>query len=162
MTRAEPYTDLKGRPIFLTDLDPEELALVDDLRNRAESHPDWNDFENYWTQAVGSFYDARGVPRVESRRTAVYRIAEDLGGRLAVEAGLASLPDYRDDLERLIQDEFSTRREFCAATGLSEDMLSHVLAHRKQFGIDTLAKALDRIGYQLRITREPGRTASKQ
>jgi len=59
--------------------------------------------------------------------------------------------DYRDELELLIVTRFRTRREFCAATGLSEDMLSHVLARRKHMAIDTLTEALARTGFRLTI-----------
>jgi hypothetical protein len=36
--------------------------------------------------------------------------------------------------------------------GLSEPMLSHVLAGRKDLSLESLSKALDRIGYRLQIT----------
>ena len=59
--------------------------------------------------------------------------------------------DYRDALETLISDKFKTRKRFCDATGLSETMLSHVLARRKHLSIDALTDALAKIGYRLRI-----------
>jgi hypothetical protein len=68
-----------------------------------------------------------------------------------IESGVASRGDYRDDLEHLIRTKFASRRAFCEATGLSEDMLSHVLAKRKNLAIETLADALDKIGYSLQI-----------
>ena len=55
----------------------------------------------------------------------------------------------------LIHAKFRTRREFCEATGLSEDMLSHVLAKRKNLSIETLAEALAQIGYTIHITPLP-------
>ena len=70
---------------------------------------------------------------------------------MAVEAGIARVPDYRDELNELIRSRFQTRRQFCQATGLTEDMLSHVLVGRKHLAIDTLADALSRIGFSLRI-----------
>jgi hypothetical protein len=151
MTRNEIYVDLKGNQIPLGGLDNEELELVRALQHRAETRPDWIDFGNYWVGAVADLYDARGVPRSQSRRTAVFRIAQDLSGRLAIAAGMARPPDYRDELEEIIRTRFKTRREFCRATGLSEDMLSHVLARRKHMSIDRLVEALDHIGYELRI-----------
>jgi hypothetical protein len=81
----------------------------------------------------------------------VYRVAQDLSSRMAVAAGLARLGDYRDELEELIQEKFPNRRTFCKAAGLSEDMLSHVLKGRKDLSLESLTKALDRIGYKLRI-----------
>lgn len=151
MIQPATYIDLDGHEISLADLDDEERRLVGRLRRRAKSHPDWNDFEYYWTRVVGEFYDARGLSRKEARQTSVYRIAQDLGSRLGIAAGLVRPADYRDDLEELIRTRFRTRREFCEATGISEDMLSHVLAGRKHLAIDTLEAALARIGYCLRI-----------
>lgn len=81
------------------------------------------------------------------RETVPYRIAADLSSRLA----LARMPDYRDELDDLIRSRFRTRRAFCQATGLTEDMLSHVLAKRKQLAIDTLATALAKVGFALKI-----------
>jgi hypothetical protein len=151
MAPQKTYLDLKGRELPLGGLDAQERQLVADLRQRAQDHPDWDEFENYWTAAVAAFYDSRGLSRRESRESVVYKIAQDLSSRLAIAAGLARPPDYRDELEELIRNSFRTRREFCAATGLSEDMLSHVLAYRKHLAIDTLTQALDRIGYTIRI-----------
>lgn len=151
MHRSNTYVDLRGQQFPLSDLDDEERKLVARLKRRVKSHPDWHDYENYWTRAVAEFYDTRGLTRKQSRQTAVYRIAQDLGSRLAIDAGLARLPDYRDELADLIHRRFKTRREFCQATGISEDMLSHVLARRKHMAIDTLVAALSRIGCTLRI-----------
>ncbi|HEX6984094.1 MAG TPA: hypothetical protein VF170_01900 [Planctomycetaceae bacterium] len=160
--RSDIYTDLRGRTIPLSDLDDEERALVDRLRERAAEGPEWNEFESYWWREVAKLYDGRGVPRSESSQSPVYRIAKDLGSRLAIDAGMAREPDYRDELADLIRRQFKTRREFCEATGLSEDMLSHVLARRKHLSIDALQQALSRIGCALRIApiepaKRPGR-----
>jgi hypothetical protein len=154
MARPDRYVDLKGREFLLTELDAAERKLVDELQARYKTGPDWNTFENYWTGAVARFYDARGLSRRESRQTAAYRIAQDLGNRLAVAAGLARAPDYRDELEEIVQTRFRTRREFCEATGLAEDMLSHVLARRKHLSIEALVNALARIGYAIRIVAQ--------
>jgi hypothetical protein len=151
MARQNSYVDLKGRELPLDGLDAQERQFVAELQQRAKSHPDWDDFENSWTATVAAFYDARGPARRESRETVVYKIAQDLSSRLAIAAGQARPPDYRDELEAIIRKSFRTRREFCAATGLSEDMLSHVLAHRKHLAIETLTQALDRIGYTIRL-----------
>jgi hypothetical protein len=55
----------------------------------------------------------------------------------------------------LIRQKFASQRKFCEATGLSEDMLSHVLAGRKDLSLEKLTGALKRIGYQLRIVPAP-------
>jgi hypothetical protein len=150
MANQGAYTTLNGREIPLADLDREELKLLRDLRQRARASG-WDEFTNYWVAAVAALYDSRGVPRSESMRQPVYKIAQDLEGRLAIAEGKARTPDYRDELARLIRERFPTRRAFCEATGLSEDMLSHVLARRKHLAIDTLARSLDRIGVDIRL-----------
>ena len=152
MKRSDVYIDLEGNALSLAGLDAEERRLVARLCRRARTHPDWTDFDNYWTREVGRFYDARGVPRRVSRASVPVRIAQDLSGRLGIAAGLVRVGDWRDDLEDLVRKEFPTRRAFCEATGISEDMLSHVLAGRKDLSLATLTKALERIGYRLAIT----------
>src|SRR5260370_41445880 len=155
MTRNDAYVDLNGQSVSLAKLEKEERKLVSALRRRAATKRNWTDFDSFWLAAVAEFYDARGLTRRQSDRTEVFQIAQDLSARLAVETGRAQLPDYRDELEELIVRHFPTRRAFCQATGLSEDLVSHVLARRKHVSIRTLTEALTRIGYVLHITPAP-------
>jgi hypothetical protein len=155
MSRNKTYTTLDGEVISLACLDEEERHLVARLRQRARTHPDWTDFDNFWMKKVAEFYDARGMPRKKSCETASFEIAQDLSSRLGIASGMVRLGDYRDDLEEIIRTEFRTQREFCKATGLAEDMLSHVLRGRKHLAIDTLENALNRIGYTLHIRALP-------
>ena len=150
---ADPnlYVDLKGRMISMSDLDRHERALIKDLIRRFEAGAGWNEFDNYWLAKVGQFYDGRKVSRVDSCRKPVYRIAQDLSSRNGIRSGYVRMPDYRDELAVMIQRRFKSRREFCKQTGISEDMLSHVLARRKHLSIETLTDALARIGYSLQI-----------
>lgn len=156
MSLDDRYVDFKGREISLAELDADERTLLNTLRQRADRAPSWHEFANFWMKLVGEFYHGRGLSRSQVRRTALYRIAQDLASRLAVEQGVARVPDYRDEIETLVRTRFKTRREFCEATGLSEDMLSHVLAGRKHMAIDTLNDALSRIGCALKIVPQTG------
>jgi hypothetical protein len=149
--RVDAYIDLDGNEVALDGLDAEERRLVARLRRRARTHPDWSDFGTYWMRAVAEFYDARGLSRSALLRTAAYRVGQDLSNRLGIDAGLIRPPSYRDDLEDLIDTRFPSRRAFCEATGISEDMLSHVLAGRKDLSLAALTKGLGRIGYALHI-----------
>ena len=151
MIRVETYTDLDGERISLTGLDADERRLVKGLRRRAKQKPDWNNFDNFAFRLVGEFYDARGVPRKVSVHSVPFRIAQDLSSRLGIDQGMIRPDDYRDELQELIDNRFSTRSAFCRATGIAPDMLSHVLAGRKDLSLETLSKALGRIGYRLRI-----------
>ncbi len=155
MSKVKVYVDLDGREICLGHLDAEERKLLARLRRRAATHPDWCDFDNYRFRTITEFYDARGVPRKVSRESVVYRVAQDLSSRLGLACGLIRPDDYQGELEDLIREKFPSRRAFCEATGLAEDMLSHVLAGRKDLSLAKLTGALARIGYRLRIVPAP-------
>jgi hypothetical protein len=162
MNRSNTYITIKGAALDLSGLDADETRLVERLRQQAKALADWNAFDNYWFAEVARFYDARGLSRPESRKKVPYLIAQDLSNRIAVEAGLARLPDYRDELAELIRTRFPSRKAFCEAAGISESQLSHVLHRRKDFAIDTLEQALARIGYQLHIAPKAERELVSQ
>jgi hypothetical protein len=153
MIQANRYFDIRGNMLDTSSLDDDERKLVDELTDFAKEHPDARTakYENYWVSRVGDFYTARGLSPRGVTRSIVWRIARDINSRLMLAAGLAKRGDYRDELENLIHIQYKSRRAFCEATGLSEDMLSHVLAKRKDFGIQTLADALGKIGYTIHI-----------
>ena len=155
MRQPSIYVDLDGNEICLGHLDAEERKLLARVQRRARTNPDWDAFDNFWTVAVPAFYEARGMDRKAVPRTVLWRVAGDLSGRIAVAAGLARIGDYHGDLEDLIRDKYPSRRAFCKATGLSEGMLSHVLAGRKDLSLAALTRALERIGYRLRIVPVP-------
>jgi transcriptional regulator with XRE-family HTH domain len=153
MKRAS-YVNLYGESIWLDGLDAEELALVNRLRRRARTKPGWSDFSNFASKTVNDFYDRRGISREESGRSPAFDIAVDLSNRLGIDEGKVEPPtfDYREQLERLVL-QYPTRRAFCKAAGISQDMLSHVLAGRKDLSLETLARALNRLGYRLQFVR---------
>jgi len=74
--------------------------------------------------------------------------------------GLVAQPSYRGDLRDIADSKFKTRRSFCKATGLSEDMLSHFLAGRKELSLESLDAALRRIGYRVGVL--PSTTLTRQ
>jgi hypothetical protein len=162
MSRDIDYVTVKGTILDLSNLDAEELRLVNRFKQQAQALNDWNAFDNFWMAEVTSFYEARGLTRAQTVQTIPFRVAQDLSGRIAVKAGLARLPDYRDELAELIRTKFGTRRAFCEATGISESLLSHVLHRRKDLAIDTLEQALARIGYQLHIAPRADRELVEQ
>jgi hypothetical protein len=153
---TDTYEDVNGNRISLADLDAGERRLVALVVRKARAATDWDAFDNWWTNAIVTFYRERGLPQRVVSRTVLWRIAQDQSGRVAVSNRCARFPDYRDELEDLIRDRFQTQRAFCAATGISEDLLSHVLAGRKDLSLDRLTKALARIGYRLRIRPAEG------
>jgi hypothetical protein len=155
MKSAEVYVDLDGEVISLSELDREERALVSRLRGRAATNPSWDDFDNYAYAAMRAFYDTRGVPRSHRRNKVVFKVVQDLSARLGIAQGMIRPPDYLGQLEDLVLNRFPSRRAFCEATGISQTMLGHVLAGRKDLSLESLSKALERIGYRLRIVPAP-------
>jgi len=147
-----------GIPYDLSKLDKEEREVVRDLLSFATRHPDakTGEYHNYYIARVGDFYQARGLSRAEILKTTVWQIAQDINGRLMVASGIArDADDYRDKLDALIREKYGSRRRFCELTGVSEDMLSHVLAKRKHLSIQSLSDALAKIGYTIHITQMP-------
>lgn len=155
MVKNNIYLDLKNRPYALAELTVEERRLIDECIKFAASKPDWGDYTNFWIPKAERLLADCGLDRKQMIQSTLWRVIQDIGARLHIESGLARAPDYRDELEQIIHERFSTRRAFCEATGLSEDMLSHVLARRKHLAIDTLTDALGKIGYSLRIVPSP-------
>jgi hypothetical protein len=149
------YVNLYGDKISLTGLDSQERALVARLRRRAAAEPAWCDFRNYCIRAVGEFYDKRGNSRKKASQSPVFRIALDLSNRLGIAEGKVRAPDYRSELQNLVVNQFPSRSDFCKASGISSDMLSQVLAGRKDLSLEALTTALDRIGYRVRFVPAP-------
>jgi hypothetical protein len=147
-----------GEGFDLSTLDEEERKLVRDLVTFAEKHPDarTGEYRNYYIGRVGEFYQSRGLSRTDVTKTCVWQIAQHISGRLMVASGIAQdSPDYRDKLDELIRNRYGSRRHFCDLTGISEDMLSHVLAKRKNLSIQSLSDALAKIGYTIQLTQIP-------
>jgi hypothetical protein len=149
------HTTLRGLQLDLTSLTAEEAAVFDQARRAYVESPEWHEFKQKWLNEVLSIYDRQKLPRREAVAKPLYRAVQDLGSRLMVQGGYAKMPSYREQIEALIETHFETRREFCEATGLSEDMLSHVLKGRKDVSIVTLTESLCKIGYALAIVPLP-------
>jgi hypothetical protein len=93
MKTARTYLHLDGNEIPFDNLDAGERRLLERIRRRARTHPDWCDFDGFWLREVAAFYDSRGLSRAKARRTVVYRIAQDLGNRLGIAGGFIRAAD---------------------------------------------------------------------
>lgn len=149
------YTTLHGSELNLSALTPEEAALFAAARTAAGEAPEWHVFKQKWLNEVVSYYDRKQVSRREAVSKPLFRAVQDLGSRLMVNAAYARMPDYREQLLSIIEEKFETRREFCEAAGVSEDMLSHVLRGRKDLSIGALEEMLGKIGYSLSLVPLP-------
>jgi transcriptional regulator with XRE-family HTH domain len=149
------YTTLHGREIDLSSLTPDEAALFAAACKAYNDAPEWHVFKQKWLNAVVQLYDREKLSRREAVLKPLFRAVQDLGSRLMVNAGYARMPHYRDQLLSIIEMKFETRREFCEAAGVSEDMLSHVLKGRKDLSIGVLEEMLGKIGYGLSLVPLP-------
>jgi hypothetical protein len=163
------YVDLDGNTWDLKDLDAQERTVLKELqlfaakcrKKAGERVQRWCDFDNFRLPKVIDLYESRGLTRRQIINTPLFEIGQDISGRLGIALGLVRKPDYRDRLEKLADLKFKSRRDFCKATGLSEDMLSHVLAGRKDLSVKALSQALDRIGYTIKfVPQEKSKTKS--
>jgi hypothetical protein len=149
------YTTLHGYELDLSSFSREEAALFSAARKAYGDLPEWQVFKQKWLNEVVRFYDRQQLSRREAILKPLYRAVQDLGSRLMVNAGYARMPNYRDQLLSIIETKFDTRREFCEAAGVSEDMLSHVLKGRKDLSIGSLEELLGKIGYGLSLVPLP-------
>jgi hypothetical protein len=149
------HTTLQGLELDLTSLTPEEAAVFDQARRAFAESPEWYDFKQKWLNEVLSIYDRQKLSRREAVAKPLYRAVQDLGSRLMAQGRYAKMPSYQEQIAAIIETKFETRREFCEATDLSEDMLSHVLRGRKDVSIGTLTESLQKIGYALAIVPLP-------
>lgn len=152
------HTTLHGLNLDLASLTQEEAAVLDQAHRAYLESPEWHEFKQKWLNEVLRIYDRQNLPRREAITRPLYRAVQDLGSRLMVQGGYAKMPNYREQIQAIIEAKFENRREFCEATGLSEDMLSHVLRGRKDVSLATLTDSLQKIGYALAIVPLP-RTA---
>ena len=93
MIQGNTYKTLHGEKIDLSTLDADERRVVDDLVSRHSAVTEWTEYANYYMPTVGNFYLARGLTRRQIAETSVWKIAQDLNGRLMVKAGIARDPD---------------------------------------------------------------------
>ena len=147
------YQTLSRETFDLTDLSRNERELLTELEAKQASSVSFQEYANEWMPRVAKFYEEQNLTRKQIVQMVVWKIVKDLGSRLMIRLKDCLPPhDYRDDLDHLIREHFPTRKAFCDATGIAEDMLSHVLSRRKHLSIDTLAEALSRIGYRIQIS----------
>jgi hypothetical protein len=149
------YTTIQGNELDLSSLTSEETSLFLSARKAYAESLEWLGFKQRWLNDVVAFYDRQNLPRRETTSKPLFLAVQDMGSRLMVDQGFARMPGYRDQLLSIIETKFDTRREFCEAAGVSEDMLSHVLKGRKDLSIGALEELLGKIGYGLSLVPLP-------
>jgi hypothetical protein len=109
--------------LSLQGLGAEERRVLARLQRRARTHRNWTDYENCWMRQAAVFMTpgaSHGRSRGRAPCTALLTTCAAVWG---IPLGLVRACDYRAELEALIRRKYATRRAFCQATGLSENML---------------------------------------
>ncbi|HEX3151012.1 MAG TPA: hypothetical protein VHR66_23230 [Gemmataceae bacterium] len=92
MSEIASYRLMNGTTFSLTGLDADERQLVDDLFARRRSMSNWAEFGNYYIKAVAGFYEGRRLARRVIVSLPVWKIAQDMKGRMMVAMGHAEAP----------------------------------------------------------------------
>jgi hypothetical protein len=146
-TSGPVYQTITGGQIPLSGLSENEYGFLEIVAKKYGPKQDWTRFAAWWN---GKF-NASGLPTT----SVVYRVCQDLEARLGINQGKVSPPDYRDSLAELIDAGFSSRVEFCRATGVDPGQLSRVLASRDNLSMKVLNQVLEVLHARLVIQTEP-------
>jgi transcriptional regulator with XRE-family HTH domain len=129
------YQTITGGHIALSGLSEAEYDFLDIVAKKYSPKQDWTRFAAWWNAK----FNVSGLPM----KSVVYRICQDLEVRLGINQGKVAPPDYRDYLSELIDAQFSSRQDFCRATGVDPGQLSRVLASRDNLSIKVLLQVLE-------------------
>ena len=154
------YRTLKHDIYDLDALPPDQQRMYEAVWEFYQREPDWDTFTAFWLAHIERLHPQ--LTRQEITETSIFNICEDMDARLAIHQGYTRPSDYRDELQRLIEQKFPSRYAFCQTIGLDEGYLSRVLNKRQHISMKKLAHILDAIGYEVTIrekTAHPSETA---
>ena len=146
------YQTLKNEIYDLASLSPDQRDIYEAVRDFYQQEPAWDKFTAFWLARVDRLQPK--LTRKEITETPIFKICEDMDSRLAIKGGYARPGDYRDELQMIIDQRFSSRYAFCQTIGLDEGYLSRVLNKRQHISIKKLTQILDAIGYELTIRKK--------
>jgi hypothetical protein len=132
--KDQTYRTLTGKALDLGRLATSERQYLAAVVEKYRASPEWTRFASWWMTEIAR----HGL----GRDSAAYRICQDLEGRLGIFQGKAALPDYRDYLEVLIEEQYGSRNKFCGETGIDENQLSRIFEGQGDFSVATLEKVL--------------------
>ena len=143
------YQTLKQEMYDLDALPPEQHSIYEAVWDVYQQKPDWDTFTAFWLAQVERLHPQ--CTRKDITETPIFKICEDLDARLAINQGYTRPSDYRDELQRIIEQQFPSRYAFCQRIGLDEGYLSRVLNKRQHISMKKLAHILDALGYEVTI-----------
>lgn len=137
------YRTLHGEVIDLNSLPDHHRKVYEEAAQLANQGPEWTSFTNFWIQKIREIGD--------SAESALFRILQDIDSRLSIRQGFTRLPNWREELDSIIENRFPSRYKFCKVIGVDEAHLSAVLKGKKNFSIPNLIRMLDKIGFRMLI-----------
>ncbi len=146
------YRILNGKEFDLSKLLPEEKAVFREVYEYFKTSPEWGDFSNFWRAKTQSLWADINRRKVVSKP--LFVIFQDMGSRLGIEQGYVREEDYRDKLQKIIEENFGSWYKFCQETGVDEGFLSKILHKKRHFSMETLSQVLDKIGYEIDFSQK--------
>ena len=143
------YHTLKHEMYDLDSLPQDQQSMYKAVWAFYQQEPDWDIFTAFWLAHVDRLQPK--LTRKDITETPIFKICQDMDSRVAMKQGYTRPSDYRDELQRIIDQKFPSRYAFCQTTGLDEGYLSRVLNKRQHISMKKLAHILDAIGYELTI-----------
>jgi transcriptional regulator with XRE-family HTH domain len=144
--KKRTYRTITGRHLDLAGLGQAERDLLGAVQAKYEAALEWSAFASWWPSELST----TGL----SRKSAAYRICQDLEARLGIAQGKVAPPDYRDYLADLIEERYGSRYRFCKETGVDPGHLSRVLSSRSELSLQNLQRILDTLHASLVIQPE--------
>lgn len=144
--KSPTYKTVTGRVLDLSKLNSQERTLLRAAITKYRTNPEWCEFSSWWMPRFAK----TGLDR-ESK---VYRICQDLEGRLGLAQGTVAPPSYRDSLADLIEAAYGSRYKFCQKTGFDPGQLSKVLNRQGDYSIQSLNEILKKVHGALLVVPE--------
>lgn len=149
------YETLENNKIDIKALSEREHEFFKKIKKYYSKMPDWNVFSNYWLKEGQKIWG--GMQKREVVNLPVFLICQDLEVRLGIEQGKTRLPDYRDELVALIDEEFDSHYQFCRKAGIAQDTLSRILNKRREPSLHMLRVILDALGCEISFQKKQRR-----
>src|SRR5262249_4322617 len=115
------YQNLKQEIYDLDAVPPEQQSVYEAVWNFYKQAPDWDRFTQFWLVQMDRLHPQ--LSRKDITETPLFKSCEDLDARVAINQGYTCASDYRDELQKIIEQKFPSRYAFCQTVGLDEGYL---------------------------------------
>ncbi|MDD8026588.1 MAG: helix-turn-helix transcriptional regulator [Acidobacteriota bacterium] len=147
------YETMERRVYGLDTLNEKECGFLKRMVRSFNQNPDWNDFSNLWMKEGRKIWGSLAKKKIVE--LPIYNICLDLEMRLAISQGHARSPDFRDELEAIIDKKYPSRYQYCQKAQISQTTLSRVLNKKRDPSLRLLSTILESLGYELSLKKKP-------